>query len=141
MYTLFLLLKELQATESPETEEEKLLTLRGGVDDDVDPAPPANGADAEAYFQAHGLPNVLEDDEGAEDAGEEATLDAWPLERLLKPLYPGCEFTVQQFCYALFRLKTGSIHDDRADLLCKLFAQVMPVGYEGPKCELRTPRR
>lgn len=127
-------LQELSGIDSCKPGDDDMLHLRGGLEEEEDPDLQEHADDAEAYFQALGLPNLLADEEEeADEAGGAATKEAWPLELLQKPLYPGCQYTVQQFCYALFRVKTGSIRDDRADLLCKLMAQVMPEGYLGPK--------
>lgn len=102
---------------------------RGGVAEE-DPV------DAAEFFRQYGLPNVLSDDEDEEydvdtaNAGEVG----WPVHQLLKPLYPGSHYTVQQFAYAMLKIKTGSIRDDRADQLCKMIAHIMPSGFEGPRC-------
>lgn len=100
--------------------------VRGGVATD-DPT------DAAEFFQQYGLPNLLSDDEADADevdaaAGSEGAV-GWPVHhhQLLRPLYPGPgrHCNVQQFAYALFRIKTGSIRDDRADQLCKMIAEIM----------------
>lgn len=107
--------------------------MRGGIDDDV--VPVGDPQDAQQWFHDHGLPNLL-DDEEYEGVEEEEELDdgRWNQVRLDKPLYPGCKYSVREYAYALFKIKTGSIHDDRADQICKLIAEVMPEGFQGPKC-------
>lgn len=109
--------------------------IRGGVDDEEEENVLEYPADVEAYFEQHGIPNVFVDDHVDEAGNEEgdACATAWPVERLSQPLYPGCPYTVQQYSYAMMKIKTGSIHDDRADQLCKLFAKVMPKDFDGPK--------
>lgn len=104
--------------------------VRGGVGRD-DPV------DAAEFFHQYGLPNLLSDNEDESADGDpchDGTV-GWPVAQLLRPLYPGSHYNVQQFAYALFKIKTGSIRDDRADQLCKMIAEIMPEGYEGPKCE------
>lgn len=133
------LVQELHATDPAQADNE-MFVMRGGVVD-VDPELQDHPADAEAFFQQHGLPNVMVDDVDDDAGADPETPDAWSMEYMLQPLYPGCQYTVQQFCYAMFRIKTGSIHDDRADLLCKMLAQVMPEGYKGPKCVSLQHRR
>lgn len=105
--------------------------VRGGVAND-DPI------DAAEFFQQYGLPNLLSDDEDEADEVDAgvAVPEGWPVHQLLRPLYPGCHYNVQQFAYALMKIKTGSIRDDRADQLCKMIAEVMPAGFEGPRCYL-----
>jgi len=108
--------------------------MRGGIEDgdSVEDAP------EDAAFLAHF--GLLEDiDFDAEEAGEgEAGTredNRWCRETLSSPLYPGCRYSVEQYSYAMFKIKTGSIHDDRADKLCKLVAEIMPDGFKGPKCD------
>lgn len=113
--------------------------LRGGdeLEDPFDADDAAGGpAGAQEYFDHFNLPGHMGPDEmmahvaGMQKDGQAA--EGWSKDRLKQPLYPGCPYSVEHFSYALFKIKTGSIHDDRADLLCKLFAKVMPPGYNGP---------
>lgn len=105
---------------------------RGGVDRE-DPV------DAAEFFNQYGLPNLLSDDDIDDEDVDVANVGeaGWPVHQVLRPLYPGSHYTVQQYAYALFKIKTGSIRDDRADQLCKLLAEIMPEGFEGPKCDPR----
>lgn len=109
--------------------------MRGG-DGDQDPL--GNTQAAQQYFGHFGLPDLEDDDELDEALRDLPSLGAspdggWDRARLKKSLYPGCKYSVEHFAYALFKIKTGSIHDDRADQLCKLIAEVMPPNYNGPK--------
>lgn len=107
--------------------------MRGGLEfEEQEDGVHDDPLDAEEFFHAHGLPNLLADDAEEHEQEQEAGGGAWCREKLDKPLYPGCKYTVEQYSYALFRVKTGSIHDDRADMLCKLISEAMPEGYAGP---------
>lgn len=101
---------------------------RGGVEAE-DPL------DAAEFFNQYGLPNLLSDDEDEDHDGDSCAdgVAGWPVHQLLKPLYPGSHYNVQQYAYAMFKIKTGSIRDDRADQLCKIIAEIMPRGFEGPR--------
>lgn len=107
--------------------------MRGGDTDIDDDAPVEDPPDLQEYLAQHGIA-PLPDEEDEFDVDPNGGLSQWPRERLIQPLFPGSAYTVEQFSYALMRIKTGSIHDDRADQLCKLFKRVMPDGYSGPGC-------
>lgn len=115
--------------------------MRGGLDDVSGEAFVEDTNDAVAFFNQWGLPNLL-DDGIDEEAPEDDALSSshWTRDRLEVPLFPGSRYTVEQYSYALMKIKNGSIHDDRADQLCKLLAEVLPDGYRGPRCVRRECR-
>lgn len=93
----------------------------------------ADQNNAEAFFEQWGLPNLLDDDEDMDDPEETHSQGRWTPEKLDSPLFKGCRYTVREFSFAMMKIKTGSIRDDRADLLCKLCAEVLPPTYKGPR--------
>lgn len=110
--------------------------LRGGVEDGDSVEDPPEDA---AFLEHFGILDDIDfDTEDPENGGvDPETHDdhRWSQEMLASPLYPGCRYSVEQYSYAMFKIKTGSIHDDRADKLCKLVAEIMPEGFKGPKCD------
>ena len=124
--------------------------MRGGVGDGADSDNDEDDFDEHVaeLLAAHGAA-AGGDVEAAEAAEAAAAAEAaeggiaptgnWPDERLDKPLYPNCTYSVRQFVYALHREKQlGTMHDDCCERICKLFSKVLPEGNDAPKCALRT---
>ena len=116
--------------------------MRGGDEEDedededeaeaVEEPPPRleDPVDAGAFLDGFGLPNVLAD--GDEDVldPDEGGCNAWSDERLNQPLHNDTHYTVREFSYALLKIKTGSIRDESADRMCKLFAAISTRLYK-----------